>query len=82
MCFSLKLLTAPLLLAQTPSGTKRGLVFGLQGSAVPSAKITLRAAGGVTERETFTASDRGFTLASVRPGDYEIQVDANGRSST
>lgn len=55
-----------------------GTVSDTSGAFISRASITLRAASGATAATTITDNNGGFTLSSVSPGQYELQISAPG----
>jgi hypothetical protein len=76
------LISASPLAAQTAESAIRGLVVDPQGKSVPNAKVRLRTPDGAVRREIGTASDGGFTFASISPGVYQVDVEADGFKTT
>jgi hypothetical protein len=76
---SLSLIAVPLLtLAQTPTGSMRGVVQDASGARLSHAKVVARAHGSAFERQV-VADDRGeFRLLDLLPGDYRLTVSAPG----
>jgi hypothetical protein len=71
------LISAPLL-AQTPTGSMRGVVKDPSGARLAHAKVVVRAQGAAFERQV-TADDHGeFRLLDLLPGDYRLTVSAPG----
>jgi hypothetical protein len=56
----------------------RGAVTDPSGAVVGRALVTLRRASGETAFSTATGSDGRFTLHDVAPGQYELQISAQG----
>jgi hypothetical protein len=79
ICLALSLIAFPSSVsAQNPRGTLRGVVQDAGGGRVPSANITVQAAGSSLERET-RSEDRGeFSLNELLPGIYHVTVTAKG----
>src|SRR5271167_4160060 len=66
------------LLAQTPTGSMRGMVQDSSGARLAHAKVVARARGAAFERQV-TADDHGeFRLLDLLPGDYRLTVSAHG----
>ena len=55
-----------------------GEVLDARGFAVVGAKVTLTPAGGSDARAVRTDPDGVFVFDGVRPGTYDLQVDASG----
>jgi hypothetical protein len=64
--------------AQSIFGTFTGLVTDPTQAVLPNASIRLVDQGSGSKRDTKTNSDGYFTLASVPPGTYELDVEAKG----
>ncbi len=64
--------------AQNPKGALRGVVEDLSGGRVPSAKISVRAAGFSMAREVLSDSRGEFRLDDLQPGLYHVAVAAQG----
>jgi Carboxypeptidase regulatory-like domain len=77
--FAFWLTALPLLtLAQTATGSMRGVVQDSSGARLAHAKIVARARGAAFERQ-ITTDDRGeFRLLDLLPGDYRLTVSAPG----
>ena len=66
----------PLLTAQNPRGSLRGVVQDAGGGRISGAKIIVTSADLSTERET-KSSDRGeFRVDDLLPGEYRVRVEA------
>ena len=66
----------PLLTAQNPRGSLRGVVQDASGGRVSGATIIVTSADFSTERQT-KSSDRGeFRVADLLPGEYRVRVEA------
>src|ERR1700733_1611606 len=66
----------PLLTAQNPRGSLRGVVQDAGGGRISGAKIMVTSADLSTERET-KSSDRGeFRVDDLLPGEYRVRVEA------
>jgi Carboxypeptidase regulatory-like domain/TonB dependent receptor len=71
-------LAATLSLAQTPSGSLRGVVADAQGARIASATIAVRLNASSLER-TVRADEQGnFRLDDLKPGTYRVSVIARG----
>jgi hypothetical protein len=67
--------------AQNPRGSLRGTVEDTSGARIQSAKIILRSANSLLERQA-TTEDRGeFRIDDLNPGAYQITVSATGFAS-
>jgi hypothetical protein len=61
-------LSCPHCAAQNPRGTLRGIAEDQSGGRVPSAKISIRAAGFSMAREVLSDSRGEFRLDDLQPG--------------
>ncbi len=69
---------AAVAIAQTPSGSLRGVVFDAQRARVASASIAVRLNASSFER-TVRADDQGsFRMDDLKPGAYRVIVTAQG----
>src|ERR1700730_3550928 len=67
----------PLLLAQNPRGSVRGVVQDASGGRIEGAKIIVTSDDLSMERET-KSSDRGeFRVDDLLPGEYRVRVEAS-----
>ncbi|MGH9841013.1 MAG: TonB-dependent receptor, partial [Blastocatellia bacterium] len=64
--------------ADVSSSTVKGVVRDQQGAAVPNAVVTAKSLDQGTARSDATNSDGEFTILTLRPGPYEITVQAQG----
>jgi hypothetical protein len=64
--------------ADVSSSTVRGVVRDPQGAAVPNATVTAKSIDQGTSRSDNTNSDGEFIILTLRPGGYEISVQASG----
>src|SRR5262249_6003356 len=72
------LLTPALLCAQTVDTGILGTVTDQSGAVVPKALVTItQPATGLT-RTVLTADDGGYEVGYLRPGEYTVEVKANG----
>jgi hypothetical protein len=60
--------------AQTTTGNIRGYVRGPNNAPVPDAQVAARDPAMGTNRGTVSNSSGFYTLAGLRPGDYELTV--------
>src|ERR1700755_3567018 len=60
------------------TATLQGAVTDPQGAVVPNAKVTVRSQATSTERTAQTDADGNFQLASLLPGVYTVEVQAQG----
>jgi hypothetical protein len=65
-------------MAQTPTGSIRGIVKDQQGAVITNANITVtnKATGAV--RTTDTGSDGIYAVENLPAGDYEVKIEAAG----
>jgi hypothetical protein len=74
----LALLLTSHLFAQNPRGSLRGTVQDASGARIAAAKIVAELSGSSLKREAIS-EDRGeFRLDDLLPGNYRIEVTANG----
>src|SRR5919202_5881399 len=64
-------------LAQS-TATLQGTVTDPQGAVVPNAKVTIRSQATSAERTAQTDADGNYQFASLLPGVYAIEVQAQG----
>jgi hypothetical protein len=69
---------APVLLAQVTGATLSGTVTDLDKRVVPNATITLTNLAQGTMRTTNTNGSGNYTLPNVMPGDYNLEIVAQG----
>lgn len=62
------------------SGSITGTIADPTGARVAGAKITLRRAASVGDREVFSNGQGGFEFRDLRPGKYRLVVEAPGFS--
>lgn len=74
-CFLAVLATAS---AQSNFAVVRGSVFDPQHRAVPGAHIHLKATTTGAEREVVANASGLYEVASLQPGEYQLDVDATG----
>ncbi|HEX5283285.1 MAG TPA: carboxypeptidase regulatory-like domain-containing protein [Bryocella sp.] len=55
-----------------------GTITDSSGAMIPHAKVTLDQASGTAHRETFTDSAGRFTISSLQPGKYRMEISAPG----
>ena len=72
------LLSATTCLAQTFASGLTGLVTDPSGAAVASAIVRIRETSTNEERQTTTAADGRYIFSQLKPGAYEITVNASG----
>ncbi|MGH9666811.1 MAG: carboxypeptidase-like regulatory domain-containing protein, partial [Bryobacteraceae bacterium] len=60
------------------AGRVTGLVLDGSGASIPGAGVTLHIPAGAAVYTSKTATDGHFTIASVKPGVYDLIVDAAG----
>jgi hypothetical protein len=79
-CVAVLLLLFPgsSLFAQTAAGEITGLVKDPAGAAVPGATITVTETRTNSQRVAVSTSDGVYTVASLAPGQYRLDVELNG----
>src|ERR1700761_3852948 len=81
LCAAL-LIAAPMLRAQSTTGTIYGAVLDPSGAAIPGATVTARETHtGVVQTQTTNASGE-YTFPTVNPGDYTVTGSASGFKAT
>jgi hypothetical protein len=76
--FAILCLATAVSIAQTPSGSLRGVVADAQGARVAAAAIEVRLGASAFER-TVRADDQGeFRMDDLKPGAYRVSVAAHG----
>jgi Carboxypeptidase regulatory-like domain len=60
------------------TATLQGTVTDPQGAVVPNAKLTVRSLATGAERTAQTDADGNYQVASLQPGDYRVEVQAQG----
>jgi len=75
---ALILLGASVAFGQTNKGTISGTVFDANGAAVPGATVTITNLGTNQATTLTTSSSGAFTLASLDPVTYSVEVEATG----
>ncbi|HYY93600.1 MAG TPA: carboxypeptidase-like regulatory domain-containing protein, partial [Pyrinomonadaceae bacterium] len=60
------------------TATLQGTVTDQQGAVVPNAKVTVRSQATGAERTTQTDADGNYQVASLQPGLYRVEVQAQG----
>jgi Carboxypeptidase regulatory-like domain len=68
-------------LAQTTSGTVKGVVVDTSGAVVPGATCTLTDVATQVSDTVSSFSDGAFTFTGVAPGSYTLKIDATGFKS-
>ena len=71
-------LLVPIAFAQNPNGTLQGEVQDASGGRLPSADVTVHAAGSSFQRSAATDSRGEFRLDDLMPGNYRVVVNAKG----
>lgn len=66
--------------ADVSSATVKGIVIDPSGAAVPGAKVTAKNISQGVARSAVTGSEGDFQILTLRPGIYEIMVEASGFS--
>jgi outer membrane receptor protein involved in Fe transport len=64
-------------LAQS-TATLQGAVTDPQGAVVPNARVTVRSQATSAERTAQTDADGNYQIASLQPGAYRVEVQAQG----
>ncbi|MFN0123544.1 MAG: carboxypeptidase regulatory-like domain-containing protein, partial [Blastocatellia bacterium] len=64
--------------ADVTSAAVRGTVSDPQGAAVPNATVTVKSTDQGATRTVTTDAEGGFQVLALRPGPYEITVEASG----
>src|SRR5512137_2777963 len=77
----LLLVVAPLLLAQSETGSMTGTVTDPSGAAVPAAEVTVRNTGTSVTFVSVTDATGIWRAPQLVPGVYEITVAAKGFST-
>lgn len=72
------LLSGGFCLAQAPTGTISGSVSDESGAVIPGVKIRISNSDTGLLRQLTSASDGGFSAASLPSGPYEIKAEAQG----
>ena len=65
-------------MAQTPTGSVRGVVKDQQGAVIPAASVTITNRATGAARTTKTGGDGGYAVENLPAGDYEIKIEAAG----
>ena len=71
-------LTAMPLYAQNSQGTILGHVTDPSGAALPGASVTITNVATAVSSQTLTSSVGDYVFVNVKPGNYDIGVDAKG----
>lgn len=69
--------TTPLL-GQLPTGSIVGGVYDQTGAAVPGARLLLKDTATGTSRTTITSTAGGYEFLELRPGTYDLALEAKG----
>jgi hypothetical protein len=64
--------------AQTPHGSLRGIITNEAGAALPGASVELTRVETGERREASAGREGEFTIAPLAPGDYRLEVRAQG----
>ena len=67
-----------LLIAQTESGQVTGTIRDTSGAALAGAKVTAKSVSTGLTRDTVSNSVGIYTIPSLRPGTYDVTVEASG----
>jgi hypothetical protein len=81
VCTMLLLSTPAASAQQLAAATLRGVVTDPNGAVIVGAKVTATNAATGALRETQTNGEGVYTLSNLRPGEYEVKVQANGFKS-
>jgi Carboxypeptidase regulatory-like domain len=76
--FSLSVLAASTLLAQTSTGSITGVVEDASGAVIPNAEVVIRQAATGEDRTTRGNANGDFNVPFLQPGDYSVTVSAGG----
>ena len=60
------------------TATLQGVITDPQGAVVPNAKVTVRSQATSNERTAQTDADGNYQVASLQPGAYRVEVQAQG----
>jgi hypothetical protein len=74
------LLKGDFILAQASSGTITGLVVDQKNGAVSDAEVTVTGADGTFSTRTVTGKEGIYSVPSLAPGVYTVQIQAKGFS--
>ncbi len=72
------LFTATPLLGQLPTGNIVGSVYDRTGATVPGAQLVLKDTATGTPRATTTSTAGSYEFLELRPGTYDLAVEAKG----
>jgi len=65
-------------MAQTPTGSVRGVVKDQQGAVISAASVTITNKATGASRTIKTGSDGSYAVENLPAGDYEIKIEAAG----
>ena len=65
-------------MAQTPTGSIRGVVKDQQGAVIPTASVTVTNKATGATRTANPGSDGIYAIENLPAGDYEIKIEAEG----
>ncbi len=75
---ALLLVSAPVVLAQSATGTILGTVQDASAAAIPDAKVTITATATNISRTVNTGSDGSYRVDALTPGEYTITIEKQG----
>ena len=73
---TLLLLSSTVLLCQTSTSLIEGTVTDASGAAVPNAKVSVTLANTDTTYHTITNQNGNYVIPNIRPGEYNLTVEA------
>ena len=73
--------TTPLM-GQLPTGSIVGTVYDRTGATVPGAQLVLNDTATGNPRDTSTSPEGSYEFLELRPGTYDLAVEAKGTVST
>jgi hypothetical protein len=72
------LLCPPPTLAQSSTGSIRGIVADQTGAVLPKSTVVVRNLDTNTERTMDTGTEGNYNVDNLQPGEYEVRVDVKG----